>query len=655
MLIVSLHRICKKDIDRIMKNYFRTSLLLLLIVSCIGRPAGQENRAEAWRAETELLNGLLQEKKEPEAIEKAKGKINELLSRVSAEDTTQADYAAELVSVLIRAYTATRNFPEGLSLLDSLSRVPYIQKNCPYDLYACKAYMNQLMGNNEKAIECADEYLQLPECKDDTRYILNAEAVSGVYAYCSNDMHKAIRVLEGAVERYRKGGKYPHILRLVSRLGIYYRLMGEYEKASAINQEAISSYNDSLPPQEVVIAYGEQSNLYAALGLYKEALQYNTMAVHYASQKDSFGLGDVYRYRADLFLNTGPLDSVFHYLRLGEQVSTRQRSFRGVLVNKIQQLKSYLEEPDSVQRAVQLGRTLCADTARIPKWAKYQFELYFGKAFLKAGDTAQAIPLIKDASRGFATMDMVNMEYEANDILLEHFRQHAATDEFMYYYNRNRLFADSLKTDEKLRAMAASNIRFGTALKEKENERLSLLVEMQQRHIFYDIYVFVTLVLFLGGAIAYILRKRKTNRVIIERSRQEIERLISSQRKLNQHNEELAKKIEQLTANNNLTPIHQLVCQSLLSKEDENAFRQSFATIYPYYLPSLRRRYPQVTRNEELLAMLICMGQNTDEIALVLGINRTSVNVVRSRMRKNLGLSKEESLDEVVKQFLQNG
>ncbi|MFR1325868.1 MAG: hypothetical protein ACLSCE_06335 [Bacteroides cellulosilyticus] len=50
--------------------------------------------------------------------------------------------------------------------------------------------------------------------------------------------------------------------------------------------------------------------------------------------------------------------------------------------------------------------------------------------------------------------------------------------------------------------------------------------------------------------------------------------------------------------------------------------------------------------------MLICMNQSTDEIALIMGINRSSVNMIRSRMRKNIGLTKEESLDEVVKQFL---
>ena len=105
-------------------------------------------------------------------------------------------------------------------------------------------------------------------------------------------------------------------------------------------------------------------------------------------------------------------------------------------------------------------------------------------------------------------------------------------------------------------------------------------------------------------------------------------------------------------ATNNLNSIRQLTVQSLLSREDENAFRRSFATIHPSYLPKLRESYPQLTRNEELLAMLICMNQSTDEIALIMGINRSSVNMIRSRMRKKIKLTKDESLDEVIKQYL---
>lgn len=65
------------------------------------------------------------------------------------------------------------------------------------------------------------------------------------------------------------------MLRIMSRLGIYYHLSGEYEKAIATNQEAIATYNDSIAPGNVVIAYGEQANLYAELGMYDQALEMN--------------------------------------------------------------------------------------------------------------------------------------------------------------------------------------------------------------------------------------------------------------------------------------------------------------------------------------------------------------------------------------------
>jgi len=127
---------------------------------------------------------------------------------------------------------------------------------------------------------------------------------------------------------------------------------------------------------------------------------------------------------------------------------------------------------------------------------------------------------------------------------------------------------------------------------------------------------------------------------------------MARQQELNRHNELLTGQIEQAMAANNLSTVSQLTGQSLLSKEDENTFRKSFAAIYPLYLPKLREKYPQLTRNEELLAMLICMNQSTDEIALIMGINRSSVNMIRSRMRKKIKLTKEESLDEVIKQYL---
>ena len=553
---------------------------------------------------------------------------------------------------LIYPVLGSKQFRPGIEYLDSLNNAPFLQQHCKHELLSARAGLHQMCGDNEAAIRLADEYLQLPEYDDADRYIPQAEIVSGVYIYSGNDIPQAIRLLEKAMECYHQGGKFHNMLRIISRLGIYYRLIGEYEKAVATNQEAINSYNDSIAPPNIVIAYGEQANLYAELGMYDRALELNSKAQYYSLLKDSFGLGDLYRYRAEIFRRIQDKDSVFYYLDRAGKTSAEQESFKGVFVNKVLTVDSYLDYPDSVQKALQLAVSICPDSTRMPQWARYDLNLHLGRALLETGKASQGIPLIEKAARGFARMDMIGKEKNANRILMDYYRRMRMDDAFFRCYDRDQLFADSLNLDEKIRAVAAANIRFDAERKEKENKLLSAQVELQQHQLFFNIYISIALLLLLIISIAYFITKRKANRLLLEKRKQEIQKLMARQQELNRHNELLTGQIEQAMAANNLNTVSQLTGQSLLSKEDENTFRKSFAAIYPLYLPKLREKYPQLTRNEELLAMLICMNQSTDEIALIMGINRSSVNMIRSRMRKKIKLTKEESLDEVIKQYL---
>ncbi len=150
----------------------------------------------------------------------------------------------------------------------------------------------------------------------------------------------------------------------------------------------------------------------------------------------------------------------------------------------------------------------------------------------------------------------------------------------------------------------------------------------------------------------YVAIRRRQALLQIKQNRQEIRSLLLRQQELEERNRWLTDKTVRLEAELNLQSVRQLTTSNLLNKEDENVFRQSFAILHPFFLPKLRNEYPRLTRNEELFAMLVCMGQSTDEIALVLGINRSSVNVLRSRMRRNMGLLKEDLLDEKIKQYL---
>lgn len=637
-------------------NIRKPLFLLLLFVGACATDSHSPSAEDVgqWQQTAEKLTTLLKEEKFRETENLTKTKIAELLE--NANDTEENDtlikYARQILSISYYNYLKSKQFRSGIEYMDSLSQILFIQENCKHELLSARASLHQMYGDNEQAIELANEYLQLPDYEDTDRFIPQAEIISGVYIYSGNDIPQAIRILEKAMKAYRQGGKYRNMLRIMSRLGIYYRLIGEYEKAVAINQEAISSYTDSIAPPNIVIAYGEQANLYAELGMYDRALQLNTKAQHYSLLKDSFGLGDLYRYRAAIFGQTGIKDSIFYYLNQAEKISALQGSFKGVFVNKVTTVEAYLDYTDSVQKALTLALSICPDSSRMPQWAKYELELHLGRALLQTGKATQGIPLIEKAAQGFISMDMRSGKQKAYNILMDYYLSMNMNDAFVRCYKRSQTFTDSLNLAEKMRAVAAANIRFDTERKEKENTLLSAQVKLQKQQLFYNICISITLLLTLIISIAYFINKRKANRLLLGKHKQEIKKLITRQQELNRRNEQLTEQIEQAMATNNLTSIRQLTGQNLLSKEDENDFRQSFAVIHPLYLPKLREYYPQLTRNEELLAMLICMNQSTDEIALIMGINRNSVNMIRSRMRKNIGLAKEESLDEVVKQFL---
>ena len=585
-------------------NIRKPLFLLLLFVGACSTDSHSPSTEDVgqWQQTVEKLTTLLKKEKFRETENMTKIKLAELL--VNVNDTEKNDtlikYARQILSISYYNYLKSKQFRSGIEYMDSLSQIPFIQENCKHELLSARASMHQMYGDNEQAIELANEYLQLPDYEDTDRFIPQAEIISGV----------------------------------------------------SINQEAISSYTDSIAPPNIVIAYGEQANLYAELGMYDRALQLNTEAQRYSLLKDSFGLGDLYRYRAAIFGQTGIKDSIFYYLNQAEKISALQGSFKGVFVNKVTTVEAYLEYPDSVQKALTLALSVCPDSSRMPQWAKYELELHLGRALLQTGKATQGIPLIEKATQGFIKMDMKSREQKANDILMDYYLDMNMKDAFIRCYRRSQTFTDSLNLAEKMRAVAAANIRFDTERKEKENTLLSAQVKLQKQQLFYNICISITLLLTLIISVAYFINKRKSNRLLLGKHKQEIKKLITRQQELNRRNEQLTEQIEQAMATNNLTSIRQLTGQNLLSKEDENDFRQSFAVIHPLYLPRLREYYPQLTRNEELLAMLICMNQSTDEIALIMGINRNSVNMIRSRMRKNIGLAKEESLDEVVKQFL---
>ena len=108
---------------------------------------------------------------------------------------------------------------------------------------------------------------------------------------------------------------------------------------------------------------------------------------------------------------------------------------------------------------------------------------------------------------------------------------------------------------------------------------------------------------------------------------------------------ELLARIDMADAREAMQALVNSLSPRLLTAEEELEFRRQFLTVYPAFLLRLREACPAVTRGEELLAMLLRLNLSSEEIALVLGNSRTSVNTARFRLRKKLGMERERSIE----------
>lgn len=194
-------------------------------------------------------------------------------------------------------------------------------------------------------------------------------------------------------------------------------------------------------------------------------------------------------------------------------------------------------------------------------------------------------------------------------------------------------------------------VKYETREKEQDNRLLRSELQLQKRTLQY--YILIGILSFLLG-VAFLLwlsmRHKKSLRLIEEKEGQ-LRQMLTERQNLNRKNEELRMQIETADAQHTMQEVINSLSPRLLTAEEEQEFRRQFCLLYPSFLSGLRKACSAVTRNDELLAMLIRLNLSSEEIAFALGNNRASVNTSRFRLRKKLELDKDVSLEDYMSRF----
>lgn len=128
--------------------------------------------------------------------------------------------------------------------------------------------------------------------------------------------------------------------------------------------------------------------------------------------------------------------------------------------------------------------------------------------------------------------------------------------------------------------------------------------------------------------------------------------MINQQRKLMEEINEMIKKLEK-ESNPSRTVLRRLARLTNVKRSTEKnwtTFRKQFDHVHPHFIESIDKRFPKLTQNDLRHCAYIRMRLSTKEIAELMGINPTSVQIARVRLKKKMELS--EDID--VKKFVIN-
>lgn len=537
-------------------------------------------------------------------------------------------------------------------ITDSLAhtRHPYLTGPCLHYLTAYRCLATRFTGDGDSEA-LLREAASLPPAGDATQEMIFAHLVARTLQRYSRPAEQYIPMQQRAVRAFRAGGQFEDPTDILSQMGYFYNRTGQYEKGAECLQEGVD-YLRSHPGYKKIGAiylYGDLSNLYARLGMSDKALEANASAIQASRERNGLLLTDLFRMRGNLFDELGQTDSALvcfeEALRAAAAIADKARAESladGIRSDRAIFMVDHSERfPGALPEAIALLQKSCADTLR--DTTTEQFML--GLAFAKNGDPGKGIPMMEEAAREFAAQQFDENLDHAYGELMKMYASQGLNDKLATLFPHFIALRDSVRKEDKIRATIAANIRYETGRKEQENRVLTAEVALKERSLVYMHIILILAGCLLAGAVAYLFQRRRMHREEQEMHRRQLNGLLSAQQELNRRNEQLSFELEQAVHNETIDHVRQKLDPTLLSGEDEKRFRQSFAALYPRYLPGLRARCAELTKSDELLCMLIHLNQNTDEIALALGISRASVNSGRSRIRKKFGLRKEESLE----------
>lgn len=460
-----------------------------------------------------------------------------------------------------------------------------------------------------------------------------------------------------AVRQLRAGESREDPVAVLEQTAYFLFSAGRLEEALPYFEEAIDSLHahPGTVSESVIQLYGDLSQYYERLGMIDHAIAYSDSAMEESRRLDGAMMGDLWRFRTQIYANRGRTAEAFACLDSAGAAIRRyyeapDTTFMLILVgaDRANLILSLNPSRDSLEIAAALLRKTRADF--VGPDALFYAGAY-GQALYLRGDREEGIRLMEEAVDGLRDIGDVEMTFMEMRRLIETYTAEKMYDRVGNLYDEYTELSDSMSRARHDMDLVIAKVRADVAAKERENRTLHRELESQRSHT--ALIICLSLLIAIAAAGIFIAGRRRIRR--IRRAHDdEYTRRLSAEANASEALTERDSALERIEAikgelsEGNTAP--DILSRPQPFGNNTAQFTRAFNAIYPDYADGLRHDYPSLTDTDLLFCMLIYLRHSTEDISVYLNISRASVNSARYRIRTKLGLAKGDSLDNFLQQ-----
>lgn len=535
---------------------------------------------------------------------------------------------------------------------DSLSK---ILKDHPTEDSVRVNLLNQLsyaywIVDPAKAEEISREALKISEEISYLKGMATANRSIGVTSWAQGNYEEGLDVLLTALSQFQLLKDTLNIANVKMNTGLIYSEQNSADEAQRYYKETIETFQRLKKPEREVNTLNHIGELYQKQGLIKKAKEAHSNALLISSQNSySYGKSTALSNLSTLFKESNEMDSALLYANEALNIQTNANDLNGKAFS-LYNLGIIFYEKGNFKSA-EAYMLLALNDAKLIGSKKLKRDIY-EQLKLIAKQTGDYEKALNYAERYNALKDsLFNAEKLRDFIRLEN-RFELEKNEQQLKLKEQQL--KLLKNDSKINALwrnflivsilTVVILAYFIYSRQSTNIKRKKQLLAKNKEIYEAKQALAEAELENGR-----LREIKLNQTIGSKNKELTSYALNFMQK-NELLEDIKTSIGELKKSQNsetvkkLNTLSRLVSNSMHIDRDWKEFKRQFETVHTDFFSVLKKKYPTITNNEMKLCTLLKLNMNLKEAAQVMGISAESVKTARYRLRKKMGLGRDDNL-----------